>query len=56
MNHIDFPHECRDWDFLYITPEDKEWGLCLCSIDEYCDINCLEYKEKAAPFLREPPN
>ena len=31
---MDLPHECQDWDFLFIYPEDKEFEFCHCTIPE----------------------
>ena len=27
---VNFPHECREWDFSYISPGDPEFDFCKC--------------------------
>ena len=27
---VDFAHECEDWDFMWIEPNDPEFEMCHC--------------------------
>lgn len=30
MKKVNYKHECPEWDFMEISPEDPEFGCCLC--------------------------
>ena len=37
IKRVDFPHECDEWDGLFINPEDVEFKYCHCEYFEEDD-------------------
>lgn len=31
---VNFPHECPEWDYLWICPGDPEFEACICESND----------------------